>query len=160
MENKLLLLLCLTVLNVFLVITVESLDNGLAIQPPMGWMAWERFRCNINCTEDPDNCISEKLIVQMCDKMVAGGFRDAGYTYIALDDCWAEKRRDPLTGKLVPDRTRFPRGMKALADYVHRQGMKLGIYSDMGTKTCKDRTLHLLTPDSSKHSSILSICQL
>lgn len=61
---------------------------------------------------------SEKLIVQMCDKMVAGGFRDAGYTYIALDDCWAEKRRDPLTGKLVPDRTRFPRGMKALADYV------------------------------------------
>lgn len=138
MENKLLLLLCLTVLNVFLVITVESLDNGLAIQPPMGWMAWERFRCNINCTEDPDNCISEKLIVQMCDKMVAGGFRDAGYTYIALDDCWAEKRRDPLTGKLVPDRTRFPRGMKALADYVHRQGMKLGIYSDMGTKTCKE----------------------
>lgn len=104
----------------------------------MGWMAWERFRCNINCTEDPDNCISEKLIVQMCDKMVAGGFRDAGYTYIALDDCWAEKRRDPLTGKLVPDRTRFPRGMKALADYVHRQGMKLGIYSDMGTKTCKE----------------------
>lgn len=61
---------------------------------------------------------SEKLIVQMCDKMVAGGFRDAGYTYITLDDCWAEKRRDPLTGKLVPDRTRFPRGMKALADYV------------------------------------------
>lgn len=57
MENKLLLLLCLTVLNVFLVITVESLDNGLAIQPPMGWMAWERFRCNTNCTEDPDNCI-------------------------------------------------------------------------------------------------------
>lgn len=57
MENKLLLLFCLTALNVFLVITVESLDNGLAIQPPMGWMAWERFRCNTNCTEDPDNCI-------------------------------------------------------------------------------------------------------
>lgn len=57
MENKLFLLFFLTVLNVFLVITVESLDNGLAIQPPMGWMAWERFRCNINCTEDPDNCI-------------------------------------------------------------------------------------------------------
>lgn len=138
MENKLLLLISLTVLNIFLVITVESLDNGLAIRPPMGWMAWERFRCNTNCTEDPDNCVSEKLIIQICDRMVANGFRDVGYTYIALDDCWAEKERDPLTGKLIPDRTRFPRGMKALADYVHQQGMKLGIYSDMGTKTCKE----------------------
>lgn len=61
---------------------------------------------------------SEKLIVQICDRMVEDGYRDAGYTYIALDDCWAEEKRDPLTRKLVPDRMRFPRGMKALADYV------------------------------------------
>lgn len=54
----------------------------------------------------------------MCDKMVAGGFRDVGYIYIVLDDCWAEKRRDLLIGKLVFDRIRFLRGMKVFVDYV------------------------------------------
>ncbi|XP_060599688.1 alpha-N-acetylgalactosaminidase-like isoform X1 [Ruditapes philippinarum] len=114
----------------------ESLDNGLALTPPMGWMQWERFRCNINCTDDPDNCISERLFKTMADIMVSDGYRDAGYKYVAIDDCWMTSERGP-DGKLQPDPVRFPNGMKHLADYIHSKGLKLGIYGDMGTLTCK-----------------------
>lgn len=53
-----------------------------------------------------------------------------------IDDCWLEMERDSTTGQLVADKKRFPSGIKALADYVHSKGLKLGIYNDMGTKTC------------------------
>ena len=53
-----------------------------------------------------------------------------------IDDCWAEKMRDFVTDEMVPDRKRFPSGMRALADYVHGKGLKLGIYGDWGTFTC------------------------
>ncbi|KAF6026996.1 NAGA [Bugula neritina] len=112
-----------------------SLDNGLARTPPMGWMAWERFRCNVNCKDDPDNCISENLIKQMADRMAADGFKDAGYEYVSIDDCWFASERDS-NGRLQPDSTRFPSGMKALGDYIHKLGLKFGIYEDIGTKTC------------------------
>ncbi|KAL5011871.1 hypothetical protein ScPMuIL_010422 [Solemya velum] len=114
---------------------VCSLDNGLARTPPMGWMAWERFRCNVNCTEDPENCLSEKLIKKMADRMVSLGLLDVGYEYVSIDDCWPTKERDS-NGRLVPDPTRFPSGMKALGDYLHSKGLKFGIYEDFGTKTC------------------------
>ncbi|KAM4698280.1 alpha-N-acetylgalactosaminidase [Rhinophrynus dorsalis] len=112
-----------------------SLDNGLVRTPPMGWMAWERYRCNIDCKNDPDNCISENLIKSMADKMADSGWRELGYVYVCIDDCWAQKHRDS-NGRLQPDPDRFPSGMKALADYVHSKGLKLGIYSDMGNYTC------------------------
>lgn len=67
--------------------------------------------------------------------MVAGGYRDAGYEYIIIDDCWPALTRT-LDGKLQGDPKRFPSGMKALADYVHSKGLKFGIYEDFGTKTC------------------------
>ncbi len=57
----------------------SSLDNGLALTPPMGWMTWERFRCNTDCVNDPLNCISEDLIKQQAEQMVLKGFLDAGY---------------------------------------------------------------------------------
>jgi len=114
---------------------VYTLDNGLARTPPMGWMAWERFRCNINCESDPDNCIGEKLFMQMADRMAADGYKDAGYQYVSIDDCWASKDRDSK-GRLQPDPKRFPSGIKALADYIHKLGLKFGIYGDIGTKTC------------------------
>ena len=60
---------------------------------------------------------SEKLIKQMADLMVSEGFKDAGYEYVNIDDCWPAKERD-ANGKLVADPVRFPSGMKALADYV------------------------------------------
>ncbi|XP_053399399.1 alpha-galactosidase A-like isoform X2 [Mercenaria mercenaria] len=111
------------------------LDNGLARTPPMGWLSWIRFGCNIDCVSDPDFCISEKLIMQMADHMAKDGYKDAGYEYVCIDDCWLATERDK-NRRLQPDPKRFPRGMKFLADYVHSRGLKLGIYEDFGTKTC------------------------
>ncbi|ELT96522.1 hypothetical protein CAPTEDRAFT_183492 [Capitella teleta] len=114
---------------------IHALDNGLALTPPMGWLSWERFECNTNCREDPDNCIGERLVMQMADRMAQDGFLAAGYEYIALDDCWPARDRDPK-GNILPDPERFPHGMKALADYVHSLGLKLGLYADVGRHTC------------------------
>lgn len=111
------------------------MDNGVARTPPMGWLSWERFLCNIDCKRDPNNCINEQLYKDMADRLAADGYRDAGYEYVNIDDCWMSKTRD-ANGRLQPDPERFPSGIKALADYVHAKGLKLGIYQDCGTKTC------------------------
>jgi alpha-galactosidase len=103
----------------------QAVDDGLAATPPMGWNDWYTFFCNID----------ESLIKQTADAMVNSGMRAAGYEYVNLDDCWSAKERDS-SGNLVVDPTRFPSGMKALSDYVHSRGLKLGIYTDVGTKTC------------------------
>ncbi|XP_067663460.1 alpha-galactosidase A-like [Haliotis asinina] len=114
---------------------VTALNNGVARTPPMGWLSWERFRCNINCQHDPSNCISENLYMRMADIIAAEGYKEAGYQYVCIDDCWLSKSRDS-DGRLQPDPDRFPHGMKALADYVHSKGLKLGIYEDVGSETC------------------------
>ncbi|XP_033646280.1 alpha-N-acetylgalactosaminidase-like [Asterias rubens] len=114
---------------------VEGLDNGLARTPPMGWNSWERFRCNIDCENDPKNCISEVLYREMADALADGGFKQAGYEFINMDDCWMSKARD-AQGRLQPDPLRFPNGLKALADYIHSKGLKFGLYQSMGLKTC------------------------
>ena len=101
--------------------------EGLALTPPMGWNSWNKFACNVD----------ENMIRQMADAMVATGMKNAGYTYINIDDCW-HGDRDSL-GFIHPDPNRFPSGMKALADYVHSKGLKLGIYSDAGSQTCGGR---------------------
>ncbi|XP_066490442.1 alpha-N-acetylgalactosaminidase [Tiliqua scincoides] len=112
-----------------------ALENGLMRIPPMGWLSWERFRCNVDCKTDPHNCISEKLFMEMADHLARDGWRELGYVYVNIDDCWMAKERDK-TGQLIPDPERFPGGIKALADYVHSRGLKLGIYADLGTHTC------------------------
>ncbi|XP_017155282.1 alpha-N-acetylgalactosaminidase isoform X1 [Drosophila miranda] len=112
-----------------------GLDNGLAKTPPMGWLSWERFRCNTDCVNDPENCISEKLFQTMTDLVVADGYASAGYEFINIDDCWLEKHRSH-DGKLLADRQRFPNGIKALSDYIHSRGLKFGIYEDYGNFTC------------------------
>ncbi|MFT3780701.1 MAG: glycoside hydrolase family 27 protein [Nibricoccus sp.] len=99
--------------------------EGLALTPPMGFNTWNTFAKNIN----------EVLIKQTADTMVQNGMRDAGYTYIVIDDCWALMERD-AKGNLVPDPAKFPSGMKALGDYLHDRGFKFGIYSCAGSKTC------------------------
>ena len=71
----------------------------------------------------------------MADRMAEDGFRDVGYEYISIDDCWMEKTRDSA-GRLQADKKRFPSGIKALADYIHSKKLKLGIYADYGTHTC------------------------
>ena len=115
---------------------VACLNNGLARTPPMGWLSWQRFRCNLDCKTDPDDCISEDLYIAMADRLVKDGYRDLGYVYVNIDDCWASKERDNVTKKLVSDPVRFPHGIKWLADYMHQKGLKLGIYNDYGTLTC------------------------
>lgn len=96
-------------------------------RPPMGWNSWNTFGENI----------SESLIREIADAMVDLGYLDAGYNYLVIDDCWSERQRDS-NGRLVPDRKKFPSGMKALADYVHSKGLKFGMYSCAGVRTCAD----------------------
>ena len=101
-------------------------------------MSWEVFRCNIACDTDPDNCISENMYKSQADAMVAGGFRDAGYASIHMDDCWEQKvpPRDPKTNKLRAEPTRFPNGMKALGDYYHSKNISFAAYTAESTRTC------------------------
>ena len=94
--------------------------------PPMGWNSWNRFGCNID----------EGLIKSTADALVSTGLRDAGYKYVNIDDCWMASTRD-AQGRLQPNATRFAGGIKALADYVHARGLKLGIYESAGTATCQ-----------------------
>ncbi|XP_044737417.1 alpha-N-acetylgalactosaminidase [Chrysoperla carnea] len=115
--------------------TCYSLDNGLALTPPMGWMHWQRYRCIVDCKEYPDDCVSEQLFKKAADLIVSEGYDQLGYEYIIVDDCWLNKTRDE-NGRLQPDKDRFPSGMKALADYIHGKGLKFGLYEDFGTKTC------------------------
>ena len=125
---------CLLVLSLAATISV-ALDNGVGRTPMMGWMAWVRFRCNTNCDADPNNCISEKLFREIADAMVSGGWRDAGYTYLSLDDCWQANER-AANGSIIPNSTRFPSGMKALGDYIHGKGLRFGLYTAMGAESC------------------------
>lgn len=93
----------------------------------MGWNSWGHFRCDIN----------EGIIRETIDAMATNGMRDAGYAYIIVDDCWQIAR--DAEGDILPDPERFPSGMKALADHIHGRGLKFGIYSCAGHKTCQGR---------------------
>lgn len=113
----------------------SALDNGLAKTPPMGWLNWERYRCNTDCVHDPENCISADLFLTMAKLMKYEGYAEAGYQYVNIDDCWMERERGS-DGKLVPNPLLFPDGIDALADSIHALGLKIGIYEDYGTHTC------------------------
>ncbi|HEX3739799.1 MAG TPA: glycoside hydrolase family 27 protein [Terriglobales bacterium] len=104
-----------------------SVSSGLALTPPMGWNTWNKFACNV----------SDELVRGMADTMVKSGMKDAGYQYVVIDDCWQVSR--DKSGNIVADTQRFPHGIKAVADYVHSLGLKFGIYSDAGAKTCQGR---------------------
>ncbi|RYY77403.1 MAG: glycoside hydrolase family 27 protein [Gammaproteobacteria bacterium] len=95
--------------------------------PQLGWNSWNTFGCNID----------EKMIKDMADVMVKSGMKDAGYEYINIDDCWHGER--DAKGFIQANKKQFPSGIKAVADYVHSKGLKLGIYSDAGNKTCAGR---------------------
>jgi alpha-galactosidase len=100
---------------------------NLALTPPMGWNSWNKFACNVN----------EQMIESMADAMVKSGMKDAGYQYVNIDDCWQVNR--DAQGNIVADPQRFPHGMKAVGDYIHSLGLKFGVYSDAGSKTCAGR---------------------
>uniref|UniRef100_A0A0E0LPT5 Alpha-galactosidase n=1 Tax=Oryza punctata TaxID=4537 RepID=A0A0E0LPT5_ORYPU len=105
-----------------------QLNNGLALTPQMGWNSWNFFACNIN----------EAVIRDTADALVSTGLADLGYNYVNIDDCWSNVKRGK-GDQLLPDPKTFPSGIKALADYVHGKGLKLGIYSDAGIFTCQVR---------------------
>lgn len=97
----------------------------LAQTPPMGFNTWNTFAENIN----------EQMLMEITDMLVEQGYRDAGYEYVVIDDCWSLRERDE-DGNLVPDPEKFPHGIKYVADYVHSKGLKFGMYSCAGTRTC------------------------
>ena len=99
-------------------------------------MSWERFRCDINCTELPNDCISANLYTDMATRLAQDGYLDAGYNTVHIDDCWMTKSRDKVTKEMVPDPERFPAGIQALANDVHSKGVRLGLYTDIGSHTC------------------------
>ncbi|EOX98996.1 Alpha-galactosidase 1 isoform 2 [Theobroma cacao] len=103
----------------------SMLTNGIGLTPPMGWNSWNHFYCKID----------EKMIRKTADALVSTGLSKLGYEYVNIDDCWGEISRDEK-GNLVPKKSTFPSGIKALADYVHKKGLKLGIYADAGYFTC------------------------
>jgi len=100
-------------------------QNELARTPPMGWNSWNAFHGDID----------EQKIRGIADAMVESGMRDAGYTYLVIDDGWMADKRT-REGQLTPDPNKFPGGIKALSDYIHRKGLKFGLYQDRGHSTC------------------------
>jgi len=97
-------------------------QNAVALTPPMGWNSWNTFECEV----------TDAKIRAAADAIAANGMKEAGYAYINIDDCWQGKRS--TTGEITSNE-RFP-DMKALAGYVHSRGLRIGIYSSPGKKTC------------------------
>ncbi len=91
----------------------------------MGWNSWNTFGGSINA----------QVVRDTADAIVEKGLKDAGYEYVVIDDCWALRKRN-AEGRMVADPEKFPSGMKALAEYVHSKGLKFGMYSCAGTRTC------------------------
>ena len=102
--------------------TLLNAQSPLAATPPMGWNSWNHFAEHV----------TDQDVRTAADLLVSTGMRDAGYTYVNVDDTWQGTR--DASGELHPN-SRFP-DMKALADYVHSKGLKFGIYSSPGPKTC------------------------
>lgn len=124
---KLLLIFSLSLVLVFAsAFQLKALDNGLALTPPMGWNSWNAFHGDID----------EVKIREIAEAMVSSGMKDAGYEYVILDDNWMANPARDADGNLMADPVRFPSGIKALADYIHSLGLKIGIYGDRGTMTC------------------------
>ncbi|MFF7251098.1 NPCBM/NEW2 domain-containing protein [Embleya sp. NPDC008237] len=107
--------------------SAAAAPDGQAALPPMGFNNWNSTHCRAD--------FNETMIKGIADLFVSKGLKAAGYQYVNLDDCWALPNRDG-SGNLVADPVRFPHGIKAVADYVHGKGLKFGIYTSAGTKTC------------------------
>ncbi len=115
--------LCVVVVSCVIFVPLLSAQQArFAATPPMGWNSWNHYGCNV----------SDALIREQADAMVSSGLKAAGYQYVNVDDCW-EGMRD-ANGNIQPN-DKFP-DMKALGDYIHSKGLKFGIYSSPGPKTC------------------------
>jgi alpha-galactosidase len=128
-ESRILMLSAAAALGVTLVSPAANAQKfpGLAPTPPLGWNSWNHVGCNV----------SEATLKSAADTLVSSGMKAAGYQYVVVDDCWQGTR--DADGFIRADPQRFPNGMKAVADYVHAKGLKFGLYSDAGWKTCGGR---------------------
>ena len=106
-------------------------------KPIMGWSSWNTFAQNIH----------EDIILESATAMVQSGLKDAGYTYINIDDCWQSSLRD-LNGRLQPDFSAFPSGMSALIQKINAKGLKVGLYTSNGALTCEDLPASLGNEDT------------
>ena len=97
-------------------------DSTLAATPPMGWNSWNRFACKVTADD----------VRAAADAIASNGMKAAGYVYVNIDDCWQGDRDEQ--GRIRPN-AKFP-DMKGLVDYIHSKGLKAGIYSSPGPKTC------------------------
>lgn len=111
---------------------VLALNNGLARTPPMGFNTWNYFGCNGG---NGHGRVNQALIDSIANAFVSQGMVAVGYQFVNIDDCWAEASRDN-NGGMVASKTDFPNGLRPVVDYVHSKGLKLGIYSDVASKTC------------------------
>jgi alpha-galactosidase len=102
------------------------LSDGLSPTPPMGWNSWNRF----------GPFISERLVLETADALIASGMREAGYRYVVIDDAWHESVRND-DGDLTENRWAFPHGMRWLGEQIHARGLRFGLYTDAGTRTCQ-----------------------
>lgn len=94
--------------------------------PAMGWNSWNEYGCNIN----------ESIFLTAANELVSLGLKDVGYIYVNIDDCWADKnKKRDSRNEMLPDARRFPNGISGLANQIHNRGLKLGIYSDAGTRS-------------------------
>ncbi|CAG2178262.1 unnamed protein product, partial [Oppiella nova] len=113
--------------------------------------------CQTDCVKYPKSCINEQLYKEMADRVVTDGYKELGYEYVNIDDCWSEMERD-ANHRLVADKKRFPSGIKSLADYMHSKGLKLGIYGDVGNLTCGkyvivyERAIIFMYPGQNNHT--------
>ncbi|RTG86598.1 alpha-N-acetylgalactosaminidase [Schistosoma bovis] len=131
------------------------LDNGLARTPPMGWSTVYALGCRVDCQRYPNNCLNEDAIKRTADKLVSDGWRELGYKYVILDDCWLATQRDPITNRIMADPSRFPnrstfivriylnsekifrfQGMEYIAKYLHSKNLLLGVTLSNGAMTC------------------------
>ncbi|KFA70905.1 hypothetical protein S40288_10141 [Stachybotrys chartarum IBT 40288] len=102
-------------------------EDGTGRLPAMGWASWNEYACDVN----------ETVFLRVGEVLVDLGLKDLGYEYVNIDDCWSDKmkRRDE-NGRIMPNATMFPRGIKGLTDDILAMGLKMGIHSDSGTGTC------------------------
>lgn len=122
---------CINLLVMILGLQIISAQVPKVERPPMGFMTWNYFGTDIN----------EKNIKEVADALVSSGLKDVGFDYVFIDDGWQGGRDNK--NRMIPDPKKFPSGMKALADYVHSKGLKIGIYSDAAPLTCAGYTASL-----------------
>jgi alpha-galactosidase len=143
-----LLLLAFAIMLPLTLLTAPILDiaipgpGGVGKLPALGWNSWNAYGCNIN----------EQRFVDAAHLMISIGLADAGYEYVNIDDCWSEMSRDQTTGRLKPDLSKFPDGINGTAEKIHAMGLKIGIYSSAGTKTCAGYPASLGHEDIDAHT--------